>query len=128
MSRFLASGFLVLVAVLQSTSTACSVVAAEAPDILTAWTAPRSSSQRGPSPLLRYESRRLFATAATLDRTLAPWQREFMLGMALEGSVMSGGGELKKSTPTVLGTLSGTDGTWLADPPPSTREVHSAIY
>src|SRR5262249_10101491 len=76
MSRFLAGGCLVLVAVLQLT--ACSVAGAEPSDILTAWTAPHASSPQDRSPLLAHEMRRLLAAAATQDSALAPWQREFM--------------------------------------------------
>src|SRR5262249_21973435 len=119
-------GCLVLVAVLQLT--ACSVAGAEPSDILTAWTAPHASSPQDRSPLLAHEMRRLLAAAATQDSALAPWQRESMLGMARAGRAGLGGGEPEQATPTDREALSSADGTWLQEPPPTTREGHSAIY
>ena len=71
-----------------------------------------------PQPSLAPETRQRLAEAAT-DRALAPWQREIMLGMAIDGHAGAAGGELPRppSRATSGEFSTNSDGTWIQEPP-----------
>ena len=64
------------------------------------------------------------------DSALAPWQREFMLGMArgeFDGEAPHDPPAFRAGLPRPDGTAA-DDGAWLAIPPPAARTEHTAIY
>jgi hypothetical protein len=81
-----------------------------------------------PSPDLTQDARRRLADAAQ-NLALAPWQREFMMGMARDGYEGAAGDGRPEPIRTALPedpTI--TDGNWAHDPSPSAREGPTAIF
>jgi hypothetical protein len=95
--------------------------------------APIAAGQEPPLPPpshLTPDLRSRMAEAAR-DSTLAPWQREFMLGVARNG-VDGTATQPSPALPSVALRSAGIaddDGTWIPVPPrPSARSEHTAIY
>jgi hypothetical protein len=94
--------------------------------------APIAAGQEPPFPLqthLTADERSRLAEASR-DSALAPWQREFMLGVARNG-VDGTATQPSPALPSVSlrsDGIAADDGTWIAIPPPAERQGHTAIY
>src|SRR5262249_30665628 len=96
------------------------------------WPIPHAAAQEGSpqrQPDLTSDTRGRLSEAAE-NPTIAPWQREFMMAMARNGSVgVAGGGGAAANLAAALAHFTSSDGSWeQIPPPPSARYGQTAVY
>ena len=93
--------------------------------VMAASTAPVLDS---PLPVFSSETRQRLIDVAQ-DSVLAPWQREFMIRIAHGGRAEAAGDERADSNRTTSPDgVPSVDGSWVQEPPPNARYLHTVVY